>query len=223
MGDELTEDLIIRTKIAGGIYIKLRSPPNDQSLLVIKATFSKKKFNISKSKAGEQGMIQFQRIDSSKAELSLATLICSAEDKNCSKDFSYSAISSHSMDSVYAQLVCPSVMFDLDRVQHLLSSDLIPISSGSIRNGRVTFTHQISGDVSYIGVKAVNSRTGEVVYYRPIEISTLWGEVNRNSKLTVVLRLLGIALVIGGLVFGWKKWRGRKQYKEVGFFNESYE
>ncbi len=31
-------------------------------------------------------------------------------------------------------------------------------------------------------MKALNNRTGDVVYYKPIEIATFWGEVQKNSK-----------------------------------------
>lgn len=33
-----------------------------------------------------------------------------------------------------------------------------------------------------MGIKAENSKTGEVVYYKPVEIATFWGQVQKNSK-----------------------------------------
>lgn len=44
------------------------------------------------------------------------------------------------------------------------------------------FQSKLSGDIEYIGVKAVNNKTGEVVIYKPIEIATFWGQVQKNSQ-----------------------------------------
>jgi len=87
----------------------------------IKATFSSSKIQSTKSKPGDKGLIQYQLLDSTKAELTFTSLVC-GNDKNCNKDFTYSALSSKSIADVYAQLACPSIMFDMPEVQKLKSA-----------------------------------------------------------------------------------------------------
>lgn len=88
----------------------------------IKATFSANKIQSTRSKPGDKGLIQYQLLDSTKAELTFTSLVCGSNDKNCNKDFSYSALSSKSIADVYAQLACPSIMFDMPEVQKLKSA-----------------------------------------------------------------------------------------------------
>jgi hypothetical protein len=84
-------------------------------------------------------------------------LACGNRDKDCGKDFSFSAVSSNRIQSVYAQLVCPSITFDLFDFQQIKSADLTPIPSSSVKyNNKMTFTQSLSGDIVYVGVKAVN-------------------------------------------------------------------
>jgi hypothetical protein len=59
-------------------------------------------------------------------------------------------------------------MFDLSDMDTLKSADTTPIPSSSVKNNKVSFNQEIKGDIIYVGVKASNSKTGEVVYYRPI-------------------------------------------------------
>jgi hypothetical protein len=77
MTDELSQDLIIKVKQPGGVYMKLRSPQDDTTLMSVKATFSPNKIQASKSKPGDKGLIQYQLLDSTKAELTFTTLVCS--------------------------------------------------------------------------------------------------------------------------------------------------
>jgi hypothetical protein len=51
--------------------------------------------------------------------LTFTSIVCNSNDKNCNKDFNYVAISADDADQIYAQLVCPSIMYDLPEVQHL--------------------------------------------------------------------------------------------------------
>lgn len=54
----------------------------------------------------------------------------------------------------------------------------------------------MSGDLDYVGVKATNNKTGEVVYYKPIEIATFWGEVQKSSKGVSSYIILGVFSVL---------------------------
>ena len=65
-------------------------------------------------------------------------------------------------------------------------STAIP-AAASAPDHKVTFNQEISGDVTFVGVKAVSKSTGEVVYYRPVEIVTFWGEIQRSKLSTLVI------------------------------------
>jgi hypothetical protein len=136
--------------------------------MAIKASFSSSKIQPGRSKPGDKGAIQYQLLDSTKAELTFTSLVCSSGNKNCNKDFIYSALSSDKLDSVYAQLVCPSIMFDLPEIKMLQSANLTNISGSAASNNKITFTQVISNPIEYVGVKAVNTKSGEVVYYQPV-------------------------------------------------------
>lgn len=222
MTEELSQDLIIKVKVPGALYVKLRSPDDDSSLMSVKATFSPSKIQASKSKAGDKGLIQYQLLDSTKAELTFTSLVC-GNDKNCNKDFSYSSLSSNSVQSVYSQLVCPSIMFDLPGVQQLKSPDITPIPATSAKNNKITFTQAIKGEIEYVGVKAVNAKTGEVVYYQPVEIVTFWGQVHRTSVTTFALGTVLLCLfACAGMVI-YRRFRKSKEYNSLGELNDEIE
>jgi hypothetical protein len=136
--------------------------------MAIKATFSSSKIQPGRSKPGDKGTIQYQLLDSTKAELTFTSLVCGTSNKNCNKDFTYSALSSDKLDNVYAQLVCPSIMFDLPEIKLLQSANITNISGSAASNNKITFTQTISNPIEYVGVKAVNSKSGEIVYYQPV-------------------------------------------------------
>lgn len=65
-------------------------------------------------------------------------------------------------------------------MQQLKSPETKNIGKGGASE-KITFTQEISKDIEYIGVKAVNEKTGEIVYYHPVEIVTFWGQLHRSS------------------------------------------
>lgn len=81
-------------------------------------------------------------LDSEKAELSFAPLICPSANQACNKDFAYSFISSIKVEDIYAHLVCPSVSFDLADRQIVKQVDSTPISSNA-HDGKIVFTQTI--------------------------------------------------------------------------------
>jgi hypothetical protein len=96
----------------------LRSADDEASLMSVKTVFSNSKIQPGKSKPGDKGLIQYQLLDSTKAELTFTSLVCGG-DKNCNKDFTYSSLSSSSIQDIYAQLVCSSILFDFPEYQQL--------------------------------------------------------------------------------------------------------
>lgn len=80
----------------------------------MKATLLFSKTAPERPSAGARGLISYKLLDSSMAELDFTPLQCPSYNKNCQKDFAYSSISAPKLDAVYAQLVCPTVAFDLE-------------------------------------------------------------------------------------------------------------
>lgn len=126
----------------------------------VKAVFSTQKLKLNRAKPGDKGLIQYQLLDSTKAELTFTNLVCNADEKNCNKNFVFTALNSDKLQNIYSQLVCSSIMFSLPELQQLKAPTLTPISSSSSTGNKVTFTQSISGDIEYVGVKALNSKTG---------------------------------------------------------------
>ena len=87
ISDELNYDLFLKIKEKEqGVYIKLANPSEDGlSLMTVKATFSPNKFNTTKPKPGDNGVIKYQLLDSTKAELTFTSLVCAPTNKNCNK------------------------------------------------------------------------------------------------------------------------------------------
>ena len=111
-------------------------------------------------------------------------------------------------------------MFDLPDNQQLKSADVTNIASSNIKNNKITFTQGIKGEIEYVGVKAVNAKTGEVVYYQPVEIVTFWGQVHRTSYMTIAIGLgLLIVFVCGGLII-FRRFRKSKEYNSLGDVND---
>ena len=111
----------------------------------IKGIFSPNKTKEGKTQAGGKGLIQYQLIDSTRAELTFESIQCS-DKKNCKKDFTYTALTSNSMESIYSQLVCPSIMFDLIAIKNTQPAKLSPIPSSSSSN-RLVYTQTLTEDI----------------------------------------------------------------------------
>jgi hypothetical protein len=94
------------------------------------------------------------------------------------------------------------------------SADLMPIT-GSAKNNKMSFTQAIKGDIEYVGVKAFNSKTGDVVYYRPVEIVTFWGELHRTSKATLFLGAVLIFAFLMGVLLIYRRWK-KQEYRPLG-------
>lgn len=92
--DQLTTSLHIKSKNRGAVYLKLKSSPDEVSVVTVKATLSFSKTKLEKAVAGGKGLITYRLTGSKNAELELHPLVCPIRDKVCHKDFVYSAISS---------------------------------------------------------------------------------------------------------------------------------
>jgi len=65
-----------------------------------------------------------------------------------------------------------------------------------------------------VGVKAINSKTGEVVYYRPIEIATFMGQLHRGYHKKLIL---SIFIIIGLCIslIAWRKYKKGQSYQPL--------
>lgn len=144
--------------------------------------------------------------DAKNAQISLDPLVCPANNKACYKDFAFSVLTADKVESVYAQLVCSSFAFDLGDRQIIKAPESTPLPNPS-REGKITFTQPLKGDITFIGVKASNNKTGEVVYYRPVEIVTLWGQMQKGTKGHGLLIGLGILVSICTMLICYRRRR----------------
>jgi hypothetical protein len=106
-------------------------------------------------------------LESNLAEITCSGVVC---DKSCNGQFAYSAISSTSIDRIVSQLVCPSVSFELLGFTQKDQPEVENISAGKSSDNKLVFNHTLKVNTEYLGVKAYNSKTGEIVYYPPVEL-----------------------------------------------------
>jgi hypothetical protein len=205
--EQLTEELsyhnLIKVKEAGSVYFKVRAGDNATSLLTAKASFSAHKIESNPARAGDRGVLVYQLIESKKAEINFAAVVC--EDK-CEGHFNYSVISSPNVDKIVSHLVCTAVSFDFLDTAKLDIPNIEPITVTKGSDNRLTFIHTLTHDTEYVGVKAVNNKTGDVVYYAPVELINLSGKLSKalevassnNNPYWIVgtLIMLGICCVL---------------------------
>jgi hypothetical protein len=86
------------------------------------------------------------------------------------------------VEDIYAQLVCSSVSFDLADRQIINPVENTAVSASNTRENKIVFTQKIKESNEFVGVKAVNNKTGEIVYYKPVEIMTVWGQLSKQGK-----------------------------------------
>lgn len=110
------------------------------------------------------------------AEITYSGVVC---DKNCEGQFTYSAIVSPRIEQIFSQLVCTSVSFDLLDFVQRNSPEAIHISAPRSSDNKIIFNYTLKADNEYIGIKAVNSKTGEIVYYPPVELINFSGKVGK--------------------------------------------
>jgi len=136
----MISEFIVKVSEAGGVYIRIRSDTNEASKLTIKAIFSLNKISSTNIKPGNKGNMEYSLIDSKKAQLTFSGLVCTSNDKNCAKDYSFFALSSNNMEDVFAQLVCSSIMFDLSNATQTKAVET-PIAKMSSKDSQMSFTH----------------------------------------------------------------------------------
>jgi uncharacterized membrane protein YecN with MAPEG domain len=67
----------------------------------------------------------------------------------------------------------------------------------------------IHNESQFVGIKATNSKSGEIVYYRPIEILTFWGKIHKSNSNGILLWILGIILFLG-IICIYRRYKKKK-------------
>ena len=114
------------------------------------------------------------------------------------------SVQSNNISKIIAQLVCSSVSFDMLGFTQNKQADVVPIKATTTKDNKLAFNFPVKEDINYVGVKAVSAKTGVVVYYQPLEITTIRGRINRvmqtASEPANFSWLVGIIIIISIVV-----------------------
>lgn len=72
--------------------MKIKSPEDDTSVLLLRAGFVEKKSKDVGPKAGQNGAIEYNILGGGKTEISFAGLQCPPKAKSCEKEYKYTAV-----------------------------------------------------------------------------------------------------------------------------------
>lgn len=119
------------------------------------------------------------------------------------------------MRDLYTQLVCPSNFFSSYEnfsIDPIKEQDVQPKTNS---DGTISLTFTLSDQISYVGLKVVvDKKAGSEIYYRPIEVATLWGQLSRTShshKLSISTVFICSLLVVIVMV----RRNARRGYKPI--------
>ena len=148
------------------------------SVMSVQVFHSTQKIKGNKAKPGNKGILEYELKNSQEAQIRFVGGVCSGS--KCSGDVTYYTVSSLDMSTLYSQTVCPSSFFSTETIQSQKPLNISKITSKPDSENKISFTYQMLDHISYISVKGVYSN-GEEIYYRPIEIVTVWGQLSRTS------------------------------------------
>jgi len=148
----------------GTLYMQVKTPPEEKSLLSIYVKYSEKKIFDPEILPGNKGNLDYSITDSSNAELTFKPPTC--PDSSCPK-FKYYLMTADNMRDLYTQLVCPSNFFSNVEFLQGAPIKLNEVSAKENPNGTLSISFQIADQISYVGIKASNGKDKEV-FYKPI-------------------------------------------------------
>ena len=94
--------------------------------------------------------------------------------------------------------------FDLFGFSQNKQAEVVPIKATTAKDNKLSFNFPVKEDINYVGVKAVNAKSGAIVYYQPLEITTIRGKISRvmqtASEPQNMSWLIGIVIVISIIV-----------------------
>ena len=163
---------------------------------------------------------------SDKAQIIFSAAVCEGK---CSGSFTYSAVISSSIDQIISHLVCTAVSFDFNNNSRIAQPTIEPITSPRSSDNKITFMHTLARGREYVGVKAVNNKTGVIVYYPPVELINLSGKIDkaletasRDNNPYWIIGTVGILSILCLLV-AWRRYQRSRQYIPLGGGNSAYD
>jgi hypothetical protein len=117
------------------------------------------------------------------------------------------------MQELYSHLACPGSL--LLKSQQLPNSSIVQEEVFPVEkdDGNYTITFRLLNEITYVGIKAVNSK-GKEVFYKPIEVSTLWGHLSRSTRSHQASIGFLLCLVVLGIVVCVRR-SARKGYRQI--------
>lgn len=85
---------------------------DDDGLFAVTIHYSDSKIKGEKSKAGKNGVVEYQITDRKMASVTFHSVVCSSGSK-CGKDTKYYWMSGSNLQDVYTQTVCPFSFFQV--------------------------------------------------------------------------------------------------------------
>lgn len=110
--------------------------------------------------------------------------------------------------------MCPTQYFATVETTSTNPLPLNKIKANPDSNGKISFQYTLMDHISYVGLKGINSKTGEEIYYRPIEIVTIWGQISRTSN-THRFTIVGVGLCLFCTALIWCRRNARKGYRPL--------
>lgn len=142
----------------------------------LRLVYTEEKAKFQYAQPGKHGLITYEFVDDKRVNVSFWPLEC----QGC-KNIKYSIISSVNEDDLFQQLVCPNTFFGVITASFPKSPIRTePITSSAQKDSPLTFIYTLENAIDYVGIVG-KLETGEEVFYRPIELATLWGKWNQQT------------------------------------------
>jgi hypothetical protein len=125
----------------------------------------------------------------------------------------YQAISSENQEDLYKQMVCPNAFFGVVTAE---ASKPIHTESISVPKGQAEaeFVLTLQSGVSFVAVVG-KLDSGQEVYYKPIEISTIWGKWSQQTGTWHKIWITAIVVLILCCIAIWVRRLSRKGYRPL--------
>lgn len=109
--------------------------------------------------------------------------------------------------------MCPSNFFssyDSVSIPEITQEEVTPKENS---DGTLSFEFKLLDQISYVGIKATTG-SSEEIYYKPIEVATLWGQLARTSHGHKLAICSGVLCFLMGIVICVRR-NARQGYKRI--------
>ena len=145
----------------------------------------KKAIPNNKIKPGDSGILDYYITGEKQATVTFSPLVC----PDC-KDVTYEYILGKSHNDVLTQTACEGNFFLFAPIQTLKPQVVKPKPSKT-ESGKLTFDIKLPEELTYLGLKAL-LKDGREVFYSVIEVSTVWGSIQKNKNYHLGLLAFGV-------------------------------